>query len=136
MAKVTEKKKIRVLCVDGQESGRDALSLILEGYDYVVKCAHSAEEALRVAAEQQFDLFILDRWPPEGAEYELCRQIRAFNTHTPILFYSMRDEDPGQRQALAAGGQGHVRKPVFPRRLIQVIESVIGRAAHKDRWVI
>jgi CheY-like chemotaxis protein len=129
MTKSAKKTKTRVLCVDGFRAGHDTLSLILEGYDYVVTSAHSAEEALRLARANQYDLFILDSWLPEGAEYELCRQIRAFDPHTPVLFYSMRDEDPGQRQALAAGGQGHVRKPIYPKRLIQVIEGVMSLAA-------
>jgi CheY-like chemotaxis protein len=136
MTKSTEQAKVQVLCVDGHREGRDTLSLILDMYDYAVTSAHSAEEALRLARATQFDLYILDSWPPDGAEYDLCRQIRAFDRHTPVIFYSPRSEEPGRQQALAAGGQGHIRKPLYPKRLIQLIEGVMGRRGQDHRWVI
>jgi DNA-binding response OmpR family regulator len=33
-------------------------------------------------------LYILDCWSPDKSGVELCRAIREFDPHTPILFYS------------------------------------------------
>ena len=121
----TRPAAVQILCVDGYRESRDAITLILEQYDYRVTTAHTPEEAVRLAQSQQFDLYILDNWPPEGAEYELCRQIRAFDTHTPLLFYSAADQESGWQKAFAAGAQGHLRKPAYPKRLIQMITDLL-----------
>src|SRR5262249_6046452 len=92
MAKTTKPNKPHILCIDGYRESRDALTMILEQYDYRVTTAHTPEDAVRLARSQQFGLYILDSWPPDGAEYELCRQIRAFDARTPLLIYSAADQ--------------------------------------------
>jgi DNA-binding response OmpR family regulator len=124
--------KVNILCIDGHREGRNTVTLLLELNDYCVTNAHSEEEALRQARTNQFDLYILDRWLPEGAEFDLCRQIRTFDSTTPLIFYSTRDEEQGQRAALAAGGQGHIRKPTYSKRLIRFINDVLSRPVRAD----
>lgn len=128
MAKAKNSAKVNILCIDGHQQGRDTVTLILELHDYCVTNAHSEEEALREARTNQFDLYILDRWQPNGAEFDLCRQIRAFDHSTPLIFYSTRDDEQGQQAALAAGGQGHIRKPTYSKRLIQFINEVLSNS--------
>jgi DNA-binding response OmpR family regulator len=128
VAKAKNPAKVNILCIDGHRQGRDTVTLILELHDYCVTNAHSEEEALREARTNQFDLYILDRWQPNGAEFDLCRQIRAFDPSTPLIFYSTRDDEQGQQAALAAGGQGHIRKPTYSKRLIQFINEVLSNS--------
>jgi len=132
-AKATRSAQIHILCVDGYRENRDALTLILEQHDYRVTIAHAPEEAVRLAQSQRFDLYILDSWPPDGAEYELCRRLRAFDARTPVLFYSATDQEPGLQKALAAGAQGHLRKPTYPKRLVQVITDLLNTAEIANR---
>jgi len=136
MARINKAVKAQVLCVNSQPSGHDTLTLILEGYDYSVISAHSAEEAISLAQTQHFDLYILDRLLPDGSEYELCQQIRNFDSHTPLIFYSTRDDQSGEERARAAGGQTHIRKPTYPKMLMQRISQVLGTSPNMDRWVI
>jgi DNA-binding response OmpR family regulator len=135
MAKTTKATKIHILCVDGYRESRDALTLILEQHDYSVTTAHTPEDAIRLARSQQFDLYIIDSWPPEGAEYELCRLIRTFDAHTPLLFYSPLDQDPGLQKAVAAGAQDHLRKPTYPKRLVQTITNLLNNAKSANRTI-
>jgi two-component system, NarL family, response regulator DevR len=133
MAKAKNQAKVNILCIDGHRQGHDTVTLILELNDYCVTNAHSEEEALRQARTNQFDLYILDSWPPNGAEFDLCRQIRTFDPTTPLIFYSTRDEEQGQRAALAAGGQGHIRKPTYSKRLIRFINDVLSKPVRAER---
>lgn len=133
MTKTTKSAKNHILCVDGYRVNRDALTLILEQYDYHVTSAHTQDDAIRLAQSGQFDLYIIDSWLPDGAEYDLCRLIRTFDEHTPILFYSTRDQEPGSQKALAAGAQGHLRKPTYPKRLVQTIVDLLNNAENAKR---
>jgi CheY-like chemotaxis protein len=125
MADTVKTTKPHILCVDGYRESHDVLTLILEQNGYRVTTAHNSEDAVRLARGQQFDLYIMDSWLPEDAEYELCRQIRTFDAHTPLLFYSLTDQDTGLKKAFAAGAQSHLRKPAYPKRLVQTINDLL-----------
>jgi CheY-like chemotaxis protein len=135
MVKTTKSTKPHILCVDGYRESHDVLTLILEQHGYRVTTAHSSEDAVRLAQGQQFDLYIMDSWPPEGAEYELCRLIRTFDANTPLLFYTLTDQDTGLKKAFAAGGQGHLRKPTYPKRLMQTIDELLNNAKSIDHTI-
>jgi CheY-like chemotaxis protein len=128
MSKTTKSTKPHILCVDGYQESHDVLTLILEQHGYHVTTAHTPEDAIRLARSQQFDLYIVDSWPPEDAEFELCRLIRTFDAHTPLLFYSLADQDTVLQKAFAAGAQGHLRKPAYPKRLVQTINDLLNNA--------
>lgn len=128
MANISKSRKPHILCVDGYRESHDVLTLILEQHGYHITRAHTSEDALRLARGQQFDLYIMDSWQPEGAEYELCRTIRTFDAHTPLLFYSLTDQDTGSQKAFAAGAQGHLRKPTHPKKLVQTIDELLNGA--------
>jgi CheY-like chemotaxis protein len=124
--------KIQILCVDGYRENHDVITLILEQHNYEVTTAHTPQDALRLAQSGKFDLYILDSWPPEGSEYELCKQIRKIDAHTPLLFYSPIKPDSSM-QALAAGAQGYLQKPTNPKKLIQIITDLINNAEPQTR---
>jgi CheY-like chemotaxis protein len=132
-AKTTRQAKIQILCVDGYRESRDVISLVLEQHGYSVTTAHTPEDAARLAQSRQFDLYIVDSWPPDGAEYDLCRRIRTFDARTPLLFYSATDQEPGMHKAVAAGAQAHLRKPAYPQRLVQTVTALLDCAENGDR---
>lgn len=65
---------------------------------------------LRLAKEEDFDLYLLDFIFVDGTGKELCEGIREFDRETPILFFS--GSHPAlQQEALTCGAQGFVMKP-------------------------
>src|SRR5262245_54712834 len=54
--------------------------------EYTIILASDFYEGLRLAQQQDFDLYILDNWLPDKSGVELCRAIRAFEPYTQILF--------------------------------------------------
>src|SRR5262249_5781742 len=67
---------------------------------------------LRLARRGYFDLYILDNWLPDGSGIGLCRNIREFDPHTPILFYSAAAYEYDIQEALRSGAQAYLVKPV------------------------
>jgi CheY-like chemotaxis protein len=123
--KIKKANKIQILCVDGYRENHDVITLILEQYNFGVTTAHNPQEALRLVQSRQFDLYILDSWLPEGSEYELCKQIRKTDPHTPLLFYSPLSPNSNIEEAHAAGAQAYLPKPSYPKKLIQIITDLI-----------
>src|SRR5215475_6607723 len=107
--------KKRILFVEDEGDLHELVALTLTGYSVIY--AHDFNEGLRQARQRYFDLYILDNWLPDGNGVELCRQIREFDPHTPVLFLSAAAFESDVREALAAGAQIYLTKPSAPDEL-------------------
>jgi two-component system alkaline phosphatase synthesis response regulator PhoP len=101
------------------------LAVLLRSSGYDVTCTGDSRTALRIAKEQNFDLFLLDNWLPDLSGLELTKRIREFNTSTPIVFYSGAAHDQDRLDALAAGAQAYLYKPLAVEDLISQIDKLI-----------
>jgi len=79
---------VRVLITEDDVDSRDMLCLLLADQNFEVTPADSAEEAIGIARAEQFDAYLIDNCLPEISGLELCKRIRQFDSHTPIVFYS------------------------------------------------
>jgi DNA-binding response OmpR family regulator len=113
----------RILLVDDYDDTRDLATLTLTEYELI--CARNFDEGLRLAQQQDFDLYILDNWLPDRSGVELCRSIRKFDPDTPILFYSAAAYARDIREGIRAGAQAYLVKPVLPKELRQTIAQLI-----------
>ena len=89
------------------------MRLLLGEYGYEPVIAASMSDALERARSGGLALCVLDHWITEGNGIELCRQIRAFDAHTPIMFYSGAGYESDIQKGLAAGAQAYLVKPDF-----------------------
>jgi DNA-binding response OmpR family regulator len=111
-----------VLSVDDDADAGEMLGLLLKSYGIEVTCAHSALEAWPMITAEAFDLYLLDAWLPQLDGFELCRQIRAIDRETPVLFYSGAAYEADRRQGMAAGANAYVVKP----DVTDLIETMTG----------
>jgi DNA-binding response OmpR family regulator len=118
-------RKLRLLYCEDDADSREMMSLVLanEGFDLV--CPDSAHGFLKFAKEESFDVYLLDNWMPDLSGYELCRQIRQFDSRAPIIFYSGASSPSDQDQAFAAGAQAYIIKPAPIDKVIATIRSTI-----------
>ena len=119
-----EKRK-HVLCSDDHEDTRTMMTLLLDLSGYEVTTAVSLAETLPLAQKGNFDLFILDGWYGDGLGLDLCKQIRRFDTCTPILFLSALAFQSDIDKGMAAGAQAYLSKPCDFDVLEQTIEKFI-----------
>ena len=124
---------IRVLVVDDEKDAREVIVAILEQRGARTFEAASVEEALARLDEEQPDVLVSDLGLPEEDGYSLMRRIRALPRErgggipAAALTAYARTED--RMQALLAGFQIHVPKPVQPAELIAVVSSLAARKA-------
>ena len=94
----------------------------------------SHDEALRLARAEPFDLFLIDNWMPGVSGVGLCEQLRKFNQHTPVLFYSGVGDQAIIEHALAMGAQGYLVKPTGVDELAAEVLRLIAES-RKTRTV-
>lgn len=101
----------RVLCVDDDEDSRDLLSTVLRLARIEAKAVGTAAQALSLIQAEPFDLYLLDVRLPDLDGFELCRRLRAFDPHTPILFFSGAAYEADKKRGIEAGANAYVIKP-------------------------
>jgi DNA-binding response OmpR family regulator len=118
----------RILLVEDEEDARELVTVTLAQYRVILACDFN--EGLSLARRGYFDLYILDSWLPDRSGFELCSAIRNFDPHTPILFCSAAAYARDIEDALRAGAQDYLVKPVIPDELRQAVARLISAASH------
>jgi len=122
----SNRERKRVLLVEDEEDAREIAALSLE--EYTLICAHDLGDGLRLARQRYFDLYIIDKLLPDGSGAELCRLIRRFDPHTPILFYSACAYARDLQEAFIAGAQEYLIKPVSSDDITKAVARLISVA--------
>src|SRR4030095_6599425 len=115
----------RVLYIEDHEDTRELVTLVLEQRNYEVVTGSTIESGVVLAHSQQFDLYLLDSWLPDGSGLDLCRRIREFDKVTPILFYSAAAYEIDRDLALRCGAQAYLVKPSQPSELCNLVTSLV-----------
>ncbi len=100
-----------VLYAEDNEDNRDLVVMICQLSGIEAITAETATEAWQTAQTQNFDLYLLDTRFRDGDGLELCRRLRSFAPHTPILIYSCNAYEADKKKGLAAGASDYLTKP-------------------------
>jgi class 3 adenylate cyclase len=122
----------KILVVDDMESLRVLISGLLAQAGARTFEASGGEQALRIIANQPIDAFVLDIQMPGMSGIELCRSIRAMERHraTPIVFITALDETRALEEALQAGGDDFIHKPIHLVVLRARLNNLLQRSAY------
>ena len=120
----------RILCVEDHEDTCALLRVLLS--DLQVVTAGTLAEGLHLAQNQSFDLYLLDMFLPDGNGITLCQQLSRFDPKTPVLFCSADASPTAYDQAMQAGTQIYLNKPVDPFLLRQAIEELLQRGEDRE----
>ncbi len=122
----------RVLLADDHTIIRDGVKQILADTDDLVVVGEAANGAavLKMVAEQQFDVVVLDISMPGKNGLELLKLIRHDRPRLPILIFSMHQEEQYALRALHAGASGYLTKESDGEVLIAAIRKVAGGGVH------
>jgi PAS domain S-box-containing protein len=120
---------IEILIVDDDGDVRDLLALLLESRGAIARTVASATEALEAISQRRPDLLLADLRMPDEDGYSLIRKVRArererHERRLPAIavtaYASPRDRD----QAVAAGYDSHLAKPIEPDDLARAVAHV------------
>jgi two-component system, cell cycle response regulator DivK len=118
-----------VLLVEDTEDNRFMMRRLLEMAGYRVVEATNGEEAVRLAESEQPELILMDLSLPVIDGLAATRAIRKLNglSKTPIIAVSAHDTSDFQSDALAAGCDSYITKPIDFSQLEQLIARLLGK---------
>ena len=102
---------MRVLVIDDEKPLAAAVKRGLEGNGFSVDVAHDGDEGLWLAREASYDAIILDLMLPGRNGYEVCAELRAAGTWTPILMLTAKTGEYDEAEALDTGADDFLSKP-------------------------
>ncbi|MBU7586297.1 MAG: PAS domain-containing protein [Nostoc sp. TH1S01] len=121
---------MQILVVDDDADMRDLAEFILTQAGAQVTIADSALQALTYLNQSVPHLLISDIGMPEMDGYSLIRHIRQYPPQQggtiPAIALSAYAGEINQQQALQAGFQQHIAKPIEPDELVRTIAMLIG----------
>lgn len=125
---MSSSSRTRILITEDDSDTRVLLEFLLDGAGHDVTATSSLEEALNAAKIGTFDLYLLDNWLVASSGIELCEKLREFDPQTPILFCSGAAYEKDKENALRAGAQGYLVKPVDADVLIAEVSRLIAQS--------
>jgi CheY-like chemotaxis protein len=123
------KDELRILAVDDSEETRMYFAHIMEAFHLPCDIATNGKEALEMlkkTGDKPYNLFFVDWQMPEMDGIELTKKIKELTGDKSfVIMLSMADWRTIEKDALAAGVNQFVPKPLFPSVLINVINECI-----------
>ena len=119
-------RQIRLLIVDDHKVVRLGLRTLLGRYaDFdVVGEAGTVAEAVKETGRLRPDVVLMDVRLPDGNGFEACRQIRAAQHETRVLFLTSFAEEQIVLESIDAGGDGYLLKEIDDESLVRAIRNV------------
>ncbi|MEH2058000.1 MAG: response regulator [Nostoc sp.] len=120
---------LRVLVVDDEADTRNFLSFMFEEYGAFATAVASVDEALAVLEQAKPDILISDIGMSEQDGYTLIRKLRSLEPEKggriPAIALTAYTREEDRLEALAAGFQQHLSKPIDPNKLIAAVANVL-----------
>jgi CheY-like chemotaxis protein len=109
---------------------------VLHASGYRVVEAETAEDGLRMAAEQPPALILMDIQLPGMSGIEALQRLRADSATRaiPVIAVTASAMTQDRRQILAAGFDGYQPKPISVKGLVQTVREMLSsRSPHETR---
>ena len=130
--KIRSLEGMRILLVEDNEMNREIACEILEEKDVIVDTAEDGDiavEKMQNASEGQYDLVLMDIQMPRMNGYDATRAIRKLSNpyaaNIPIIAMTANAFDEDKRNALDAGMNGHLAKPIDVQKLFDTLSEVM-----------
>lgn len=124
---------LQILVVDDDADNREFMVFALTTYGANAIATASSEEALRALQQFKPDVLVSDIGMPDEDGYALIRQVRMLDRKSggniPAIAVTGYTRDSDRNQALTAGFQLHLSKPIQPIELIGAIAKLCRRNA-------
>jgi two-component system sensor histidine kinase RpfC len=127
-------KGLRVLVADDNPTNREVLGKILERGGHSVTLVSDGERALDAIESAHYDIALIDRSMPNmgGSEtVQALRLVTAGRERLPVIMLSADVTTESKREALEAGADSFLGKPIEAMRLLEEIQSLCGAKAQE-----
>ena len=123
----------KILLVEDNEMNRDMLSRRLQKRGYEIVIALDGEQGVAMAETERPDLILMDLSLPTIDGWEATRRLKAAEETRviPVIALTAHAMSGDRETAIAAGADDYDTKPIELPRLLEKIETLLGREARK-----
>lgn len=116
----------KLLVVDDEPATVDMITTFLEINNFEYASAYNGTDGLILLETEAPDMLIVDLMMPDIQGFEVCRQMRAMPQfqETPIVMISARVDPEAKQEAIRAGANEYLTKPLDLRELLRVIRQL------------
>jgi PAS domain S-box-containing protein len=124
---------VKIMVVEDQADARELIRLILEQQGAQVIEASSSKQALEIIKESIPDVLISDIGMPDEDGYSFLKKVRSLpqdkGGNVPALALTAYTKEEDRQQAIAAGFQMHLGKPLDITELLQAVSQLSPKTA-------
>ncbi|HWA38912.1 MAG TPA: ATP-binding protein, partial [Burkholderiales bacterium] len=123
-------RQLRILAADDNPTNREVIGRILDRAGHRVTLVKDGEQALDALEQNSFDVAIFDRNMPGVGGFEALQALRlmtAGRERLPVIILSADATSEARQEALQAGADAFLPKPVQAVRLLDEIGSLAAR---------
>jgi DNA-binding response OmpR family regulator len=119
----------KILVADDDVVVRELVVFRLEMSGYEIIEANDGEEAVRLAAEHQPALIIMDVMMPRLNGFEACAQMREnpLTAQIPVLLLTAKTMEADVERGFSVGANDYIKKPFSPQELAAKIKALLAR---------
>ncbi len=120
-------RKQKILIVEDDKAIVTGLNDLLESEGYRTLIAYNGKTALEYYKKNKPDLILLDIMIPEKSGYEVCKEVRRSDHHTPIIMLTAKSQEVDKVVGLELGADDYVVKPFGVQELLARIRACLRR---------
>lgn len=122
----------RILVVDDQAAGREIMTRLLRHEGHAVDEAADGPAALRLMAQNPFDVVLLDLIMPGMSGFEVMERMQHNDMlrNLSVIVVSALDQEQSAIDCIAHGAEDYLAKPVNP----MLLNARIGACLMRKRW--
>ena len=124
----------RILLIEDNEQNRYLTTYLLEQHGFEVVSAENGRLGIELAAQQSFDLILLDMQLPIMDGYSVARELRLDRDlkTIPIVAVTSYAMAGDRERILAAGCDGYMEKPINPDTFVADIRRHLSRSKGQE----
>ena len=117
----------RILVVDDDENILSLERTILEQKGFDVTTAGGGGEALKLLADQAFDLVLLDVMMPAVDGFTVCRKIKEDPRlkEIPVIFLTAKGGGEALAEGFESGAIMYINKPFTANKLLTIVNTML-----------
>lgn len=123
---------MKILIIEDDPILSQNINEALSSESFVVENVYDGTLAQKLLVKQEYDCVVMDINLPGITGFDICKNFRSYNTHTPVILLTAFGELEDKIKGFDNGADDYLTKPFYMRELILRINSLIKRSENKQ----